>query len=326
MQTARVCKPETTQVCPAVWHTVNIAFVPDFRSLVRRQNCVSFRLEIQLTVLPAPRRTGRNEPLSQSEIFVPSDRKPRSQCPICDGAQLDPKLRLTRQGESFEIVSCHDCGFIFVADPEADTANHIDINKIGWAFRPRHSQIRRLLLSRLSPGQKIIEIGCGRGEVGFLMRGDPLEYAGYEPARGLSDFGIRAGVPIIQRTFEGDQRADAIVIDNVLEHVAEPAKMLEIAASALNPGGILIAITPNVNDIRALSPEWQKRHLWVPPDHINFFSAKDIDTMFARTGMFPKRFKFDPLTLRDWKFYPRALAETIGLSIFGHNVYSIKTC
>jgi SAM-dependent methyltransferase len=259
------------------------------------------------------------------EVVVPSDRKPRTRCPICDGMHFDPKLRLARQGENFEIVTCHDCGFIFVADPMADTANHVDINKIDWAFRPRHSQIRRLLLSHLSPGQRVIEIGCGRGEVGYLLRGDTLEYTGYEPARGLSDFGIRAGVPILQRTFEGDQRTDAIIIDNVLEHVAEPAQMLETAAAALNPGGILIAITPNVNDIRALSPSWQKRHLWVPPDHINFFSARDIAAMFARSRMIPCRFRFEPLTLRDWKFCPRALAETIGLSIFGHNVYSIKT-
>jgi SAM-dependent methyltransferase len=255
---------------------------------------------------------------------VPSLRSPRSQCPICKGTQFDPKLSLSRKGESFEIVTCHDCSFIFVADPEADTANHIDIDKIDWAFRPRHSQIRRLLLSRLSPGRKVIEIGCGRGEVGFLMRKDPVEYIGYEPARGLSDFGIRAGVPIIQTTFEGNERADAVVIDNVLEHVADPADMLEIASAALNPGGILVVITPNVNDIRALSPTWRKRNLWVPPDHINYFSAADIAAMFARAGMSPRRFKFTPLSLQDFKFYVRALAETAGLSIFGHNLYAIK--
>jgi hypothetical protein len=79
-----------------------------------------------------------------------------------------------------------------------------------------------------------------------------------------------------------------------------------------------------VNDIRALSSKWRKRHLWVPPDHINFFSAKDITAMFARAGMAQKNFKFNALTLQDWKFFPRALAETTGLSIFGHNVYSIK--
>jgi hypothetical protein len=83
-------------------------------------------------------------------------------------------------------------------------------------------------------------------------------------------------------------------------------------------------ITTKVNDIRALSPSWRKRHLWVPPDHINFFSAADIAAMFARDGMSPRHFKFAPLSLQDFKFYVRALAETAGLSTFGHNVYATK--
>lgn len=251
-------------------------------------------------------------------------RSQRTQCPICEAKNFSLKFAMERGGQTFEIVSCRECGFVFVADPEADTANHIDVNKIDWAFRPRHLQICRLLLSHLSAGQQVLEIGCGRGEVGYLLRNDPIKYVAYEPASGLSDFGIRAGIPIIQRPFNGEQTADAIVIDNVLEHVAQPAKMLEIAAASLNPGGLLVVITPNVNDIRAISPKWRKRNLWVPPDHINYFSARDIDSMFKRVGLKPRRFRFSPLSLKDWKFFPRAAAETLGLSIFGHNVYAAK--
>jgi hypothetical protein len=83
-----------------------------------------------------------------------------------------------------------------------------------------------MLLSHLATESRIIEIGCGRGEVGYLMRNDQVEYISYEPPKGLSDFGIRAGVPIIQTTFEDNQRAGALVIDNVLEHVAQPAEVL----------------------------------------------------------------------------------------------------
>jgi SAM-dependent methyltransferase len=251
-------------------------------------------------------------------------RSQRTQCPICKAPDFSLKFTMERGGQAFRIVSCRDCRFIFVADPEADTANHIDIDKIDWAFRPRHFQIRRMLLAHLSAGQQVLEIGCGRGEVGYLLRSDPVRYVAYEPARGLSDFGIRAGVPIVQRVFNGEQTADAIVIDNVLEHVAEPARMLEIAAASLNPGGLLIVITPNVHDIRAVSPSWRARNLWVPPDHINYFSAPDIDRMFQRVGLEARRFRFSPLSLQDWKFFPRAVAETFGLSIFGHNVYAVK--
>lgn len=170
----------------------------------------------------------------------------------------------------------------------------------------------------------MIEIGCGRGEVGYLLKNDPLTYQGYEPARGLSDFGIREGVPIIQELYQGDDEADAIVIDNVLEHVAEPRQMVELAARSLKPGGMIIVITPNVYDVRGIFPQFRKRHLWVPPDHINYFSARDIDFIFAAAKLpRPQRFRFFPLGLEDYRFFPRALAETIGLSIFGHNVYAI---
>jgi hypothetical protein len=218
------------------------------------------------------------------------DRAPRFACALCGAVPFVPKLTVDRAGERFSIVACASCGHVFVADPPADTANHVDINKIDWAFRPRHRQIRRLILSRLKPGQRVLEIGCGRGEVGHLLRNDPLKYVGYEPAAGLSDFGIRAGVPIVQQVYEG--------------------------------GGMVIVITPNVHDIRAVSPVWRARHLWVPPDHINFFSKKDIESLFRFAHLRPKRFRFSPLQLSDYRFFPRAAAETIGLSIFGHNVYA----
>jgi SAM-dependent methyltransferase len=257
-----------------------------------------------------------------SKDLFSMDRAPRSACALCGAVSFVPKLTVDRAGERFSIVACASCGHVFVADPPADTANHVDINKIDWAFRPRHRQIRRLILSRLKPGQQVLEIGCGRGEVGHLLRNDPLKYVGYEPAAGLSDFGIRAGVPIVQQVYEGGAKADAVVIDNVLEHVAQPRQLLETAAASLNPGGIVIAITPNVHDIRALSPVWRARHLWVPPDHINFFSKKDIESLFRFAHLRPKRFRFSPLRLSDYRFFPRAAAETIGLSIFGHNVYA----
>jgi 2-polyprenyl-3-methyl-5-hydroxy-6-metoxy-1,4-benzoquinol methylase len=251
-------------------------------------------------------------------------RNHRTACSLCESQSFKPKISLNRHGESYAIVQCSSCGHTFVSDPPADTANHIDIDKIGWAFRPRHHQIRRLILSHLQPGQRVLEIGCGRGEVGFLLRNDPVEYIAYEPARGLSDFGIREGISIVQRVFNGEETADAIIVDNVIEHVTHPKQIIEVAARSLNPGGILVVITPNVDDIRAMSKSWRERHLWVPPDHINFFSASDITRMFAAVGLSVRRFKFSPLKMSDWKFFPRGAAEALGLSIFGHNVYAIQ--
>lgn len=252
------------------------------------------------------------------------ERIERSDCPVCESNKaFAPRFEMERTGERFRIVNCTDCGFVFVADPPADTANHGELEKLYWRFRARHHQIRRLLLRHLRRGQKVLEIGCGRGELGYIMRNDPFQYVGYEPARGLSDFGIAEGVNIVQAPFHGSVPADAVVIDNVLEHVMEPRQLIKTAASVLNPGGLLIVITPNLNDVRTLYPAWRKRYLWIPPDHINYFSATDIEHLFASVQMQPKRFRFGPLTTSDWKYLPRALAESVGMSVFGHNVYAV---
>lgn len=251
-------------------------------------------------------------------------RSPRKRCAICQCIYFRPLLSINRLGQDFSIVRCGDCYHTFVADPPADTANHVDINKIDWAFRPRHHQIRRMLLRHLKPGQRVLEIGCGRGEIGYLLRHDPFEYTGFEPADGLSDFGIRAGVPITKQVYAGGLRADAVIVDNVLEHVLEPQALLAMAAASLNPDGLLILITPNVNDIRARSKDWRDRHLWVPPDHVNFFSARDMKRLFKAVSLAPQRFGFSPLGWLDYRFFPRAIAENLHLSIFGHNLYAVK--
>jgi SAM-dependent methyltransferase len=261
----------------------------------------------------------------QPDLSVTALRALRHSCPICVGARFISRFPITRGGETFRIVACVDCGFNFVVDPPVDTASHVkDGQKLVWRFRPRHDHIRRLLLSRLKPGSSVIEIGCGRGELGYLMRNDPIDYVGYEPARGLADFGINEGVNIVRELYHGSRLADAVVLDNVIEHVTEPAQMIKTAAKSLNPDGLLIVIAPNVNDVRRVSPAWCRKHLWVPPDHINYFSARDISRMFHDAGLVDRRFQFEPLRLSDWKYFPRALAECVGLSIFGHNVFACR--
>ena len=251
----------------------------------------------------------------------------RQKCPIWRRKPVSSEVPdPIRSGGRFHIVACEACGFIFVVDPPADTANHAEEGQqLVWRFRSRHEQIRRLLLAHLKPGASVLEIGCGRGELGYIMRNDPLSYIGYEPARGLAEFGIAAGVQIVREPYNGGRSADAVVIDNVIEHVtAGHAEMIRTAAASLNPDGLLIVITPNVDDLRRLSPTWRRKNLWVPPDHINYFSARDISRMFRDAGLVDRRFKFAPLTLSDWKYFPRAIAECLGLSILGHNVFGVK--
>ena len=83
---------------------------------------------------------------------------------------------------------------------------------------------------------------------------------------------------------------DAIVIDNVLEHVEHPAALARMAVDALRAGGLLVVIVPNIRDVRQLLPRWRRRHHWRPHHHINYFSAHDLRRLFAHHGMQPRFF------------------------------------
>jgi SAM-dependent methyltransferase len=250
----------------------------------------------------------------------------RDVCPLCGSKARSPFRAVERGGSTYHLEQCSDCGFVYTSTARFDTADHGDLAKLYWRFRNRHHQIRRLIHLHLKPGSQIVEIGCGRGELGYLMKDDPYRYTGYEPASGLSRFGQQHGVHIVHDFFKPETAppADAIVIDNVLEHVLDPQQLLADAVKTLNGGGLAVVIVPNRNDLRQMVPSWRDARHWIPPDHINYFSMSDVRRMFAYCGLQATPFGFHALTARDYRYFARAVLETAKISLLGHNVYAVK--
>ena len=115
-----------------------------------------------------------------------------------------------------------------------------------------------------------------------------------------------------------------MVMDNVLEHVLHPAQIFNAAVSSLRCDGLVVVIVPNRNDVRQLNPRWRDRYHWIPPDHINYFTAKNVETMFRACGLQALRFGLSPIGLKDYKYLIRGALEEMGVSIFGHNVYAVR--
>jgi hypothetical protein len=253
-----------------------------------------------------------DRPISVEAPAEPAGQISRDICPLCGSHERIPFRTVTRLGSDHEIVKCSGCGFVYAATARFDTADHGEISTLYWRFRSRHHQIRRLIHQHLKPGSRVVEIGCGRGELGYIMKDDPYAYVGYEPADGLSKFGQQHGVDIVHDFFKGETAgaADAIIIDNVLEHV-------------LDPQGAIV-IVPNRDDLRQIVPSWRDARHWIPPDHINYFAMADVKRMFASCELDAKPFAFHALGMADYRYFPRALLEIANISLLGHNVYAIK--
>ncbi len=84
------------------------------------------------------------------------------------------------------------------------------------------------------------------------------------------------------------QQFDVLWLDNVLEHVLEPADLLRLCRSLLKPDGTLVVEVPN--DFSALQQHLLDsgqidRPFWVVlPDHLSYFNQPGLRSLAAHTG------------------------------------------
>lgn len=116
--------------------------------------------------------------------------------------------------------------------------------------RERAAVILSLLARARLARPRILDLGCGRGELTALL-------GRLGPATGIDLSGeaiaaARGRWPEIRwiagDLFEADLAHgayDAVVSQEVIEHVADQARYLDVAADALREGGFLVLTTPN---------------------------------------------------------------------------------
>lgn len=257
-------------------------------------------------------------------------------CPMCEENRHQPYLRIDRREAAFQIVRCRGCKHIFVANPQGETFHSVQNPPAIVPERSRHRQIKRvcdhvLLQQAAASGvRSVVEIGAGWGGLAQVFSRDSrYRYVGLEPSADRAAFCRSHGFDVREGLFSGPQSVgivDAIVIDNVLEHVERPNELVRAAAASLREAGLLIVVVPNVRDIRQLHRRWRTRHHWQPHCHINYFSARDLAALFARHGL---SFRFFGLEAvggfgDDIELVPRILADAVGLHLFGLNCYGVK--
>jgi ubiquinone/menaquinone biosynthesis C-methylase UbiE len=115
----------------------------------------------------------------------------------------------------------------------------------------RRETINHYLDQHAPPGSKVIDVGCGLGDVLAGLRGGQYELAGMDYARSNVEaarrrLGDRATIKqgsIYEIPFESDAFDVALCLE-VLEHIEDDARGVRDIARVLKPGGFLIAAVP----------------------------------------------------------------------------------
>ncbi len=169
--------------------------------------------------------------------------------PTCDLVFLDPDFRLPEQDEVAHYGTHRN-------DPDDS------------GYRRFLSRLADPLLARLRPGAEGLDFGCGPGPALPVM----LEEAGFE---------MRVYDPFFAPDEEALRRCyDFITATEVVEHLFEPARVLERLTGMLRPGGWLAIMTEPPPVDRSLTT-WRYAR---DPTHVCFHSPATFRWIAERWG------------------------------------------
>ena len=138
-------------------------------------------------------------------------------------------------------------------------------------------------------GKHVFEIGCGDGHMLDLMAKHGVATAtGFDPSMdGIpSEFTKRDGVEIVPEYFRSDQLDrpfDAIMCRHVLEHIDAPIPLLTDIRRAIGDRDVPVYFeVPNAGWMLDAVSMWD-----VIYEHVTYWTAPAITTLFKRTGFEP---------------------------------------
>ncbi len=230
-----------------------------------------------------------------------------SDCPLCGGRRWTPLVEAPDRlaGASalwFLVVQCADCGLCFT-NPRpnpgtigrfypADYAPHRDKPRKPrwwhqlWLWKPIGPSARRYLPVE---GQgRLLDFGCGNGSFLTRMHRQGWDVTGIDCSPVAAEHvryqsGMRVLTGTLPHANLRGECFDVITMWQSLEHVHEPARILEESRRLLTPKGKLIVAVPNIDSLpfRWFGHAWHGLDL---PRHLTHFAPWTLRLMLHRAG------------------------------------------
>jgi len=141
-------------------------------------------------------------------------------------------------------------------------------------------------LGKFVPGKRVIDAGCGTGELALYLQENGFNVVGIDPSVEAVSAARQNGCVAYTSTIESfaninTESYDAVVLLNVLEHVRDPVATVEAAKTLTKDNGIVCIVVPNdFTNIQRVAQAALNRSddWWVAiPDHINYFNTKTLE-------------------------------------------------
>lgn len=159
-----------------------------------------------------------------------------------------------------------------------------------------HGQLVRWLEAR--PPGRVLDLGCGDGRLGELVRLAGHEVVGVDVAKhdGVAERLDRFVEGDLDRGIPAEAGAgfDVVLCADVVEHVRDPARLLTEAADRLAPGGVVLTSVPNFGHwyprvrVAVGRFDYDRRGI-LDAGHVRFFTRRSFERLAGRVGLEVRR-------------------------------------
>lgn len=207
-------------------------------------------------------------------------------CPICN---LGKDIKLLDSND-FNLYLCNKCKNGFVYPIPNNLSDYYP--KIYWQHPGRFSSIRNWLhdtfqkdrikwLKKYLSGGNILDVGSGEGVFGTFL-GKEFRVTNLEAP--FADIRNKEVIKVNFLSWKTKQKFDGIVFLESLEHVINPKKYLEKAASLLKKNGYIFVEYPRFScfESRIFGKYWLNRDI---PRHLCHFSESGLKFISNKVGL-----------------------------------------
>jgi len=228
-----------------------------------------------------------------------------SKCPICSNSNFTIYMRTKDYfftQEEFTLSKCTNCNFVFTnpipinlgkyyETPDYLSHNTGDNGIMGKLYsKLRKINIKRKfkLVNNYNPSGKILDIGCGTGELLQYFKQKNWSVSGIEPNTTARNFAkknhkIEIWEEEMLETFSANS-FDVISMWHVLEHVPDLHKRLSQIEKLLKKDGTIFIALPNLD-----SPDSKKyKKYWSAidvPRHLYHFTKNTFEELISKHNM-----------------------------------------
>ena len=188
-----------------------------------------------------------------------------------------------------KIYKCNKCKLKFselaaalpnkqVEDKYNNVVDNIYIDEIPQRQK-YFSNLYKKICYNFNNDQSVLEVGSYYGVFGNIIKPNVKNYSGLElskhgAAYAKKNYNLEIFNETIEEHTKRQLKYDIIIMADVIEHFSNPFKMLEAIEKILEPDGLLIFTTYNMDSFYAKITG--KNYHWILPMHLFYFSNKTL--------------------------------------------------